>query len=120
MALCRPRFGPAAYDAMLAFTRRAVIELDEVVVSVVGSTLSATDLRRCHALAEELGAELRSLGTGRLAFETLADEDSTALLRAVRRAAPIVLLIGAGESGPRESEIEQLRRGLRCPMLVAR
>lgn len=67
-----------------------------------------------------LHAELQSLGMGRVALETLADEDQTALIRAVRRAAPIVLLVGAGGSEFGENELEQLRGGLRCPMLVAR
>lgn len=67
----------------------------------------------------ELQSGLESLAAGRVVLETLIDEDPSALLRAVRRAAPIVLLVGADEAGFDEAALDRLRHELRCPMLVA-
>ena len=60
LALCRPKFGAAAYPAMLAFARDAAAVVPEVVMTVVGEPV--TDLAkqaRCRELAERLGAHLR-------------------------------------------------------------
>lgn len=60
LALCRPRFGAAAFPALLRFAREAAAVVPEVVMTVVGEPV--TDLAkqtRCRALAESLGARLR-------------------------------------------------------------
>lgn len=60
LALCRPKFGAAAYSAMLDFACEAALHVPEVVMSVVGEPV--TDLekqRRCRAIAERIGASLR-------------------------------------------------------------
>jgi len=60
LAVCRPKFGEAAYPAMLGFAREAAVAVPEVVMTVVGEPI--TDIAkqdRCRALAESLGARLR-------------------------------------------------------------
>ena len=60
LAVCRPKFGDAAYPALLEFAREAVDAVPEVVMTVVGEPI--TDLAkqsRCRAIAESLGARLR-------------------------------------------------------------
>ena len=60
LAICRPRFGEAAYPAMLAFARDAVKAVPEVVMTVVGEPVTSPEKQeRCRALAEGLGAKLR-------------------------------------------------------------
>ena len=58
--LCRPRFGAAAYPALLKFTKEAAAVVPEVVMTVVGEPVtSLAKQARCRALAEGLGARLR-------------------------------------------------------------
>ena len=60
LAVCRPKFGEAAYPALLGFAREAAVAVPEVVMTVVGEPI--TDIAkqdRCRALAESLGARLR-------------------------------------------------------------
>ena len=58
--LCRPKFGEAAYPALLAFTREAASVVEEVVMTVVGEPVTSLEKQaRCRALAESLGARLR-------------------------------------------------------------
>lgn len=60
LAVCRPKFGEAAYPALLKFTREAASVVPEVVMTVVGEPV--TDIakqERCRAVAESLGARLR-------------------------------------------------------------
>ena len=58
--LCRPKFGEAAYPALLAFTREAASVVQEVVMTVVGEPVTSLEKQaRCRALAESLGARLR-------------------------------------------------------------
>ena len=59
VSLCQPRFGPAAYSALLEFARRSVEVFDEVVLSVVGFSVSAEDVAACRRKAREIGADLR-------------------------------------------------------------
>ncbi len=60
LALCRPKFGAAAYPAMLDFAREAALHVPEVVMSVVGEPVTSLEKqRRCRAIAEHLGARLR-------------------------------------------------------------
>lgn len=58
--LCRPRFGAAAYPALLKFTKEAAAVVQEVVMTVVGEPVTSLEKQaRCRALAESLGARLR-------------------------------------------------------------
>ena len=58
--LCRPRFGAAAYPALLKFTKEAATVVPEVVMTVVGEPVTSLEKQaRCRALAEGLGARLR-------------------------------------------------------------
>jgi len=60
LAVCRPRFGEAAYPAMLKFAKEAASVVPEVVMTVVGEPVTdAAKQERCRALAEGLGARLR-------------------------------------------------------------
>ena len=58
--LCRPKFGAAAYPALLAFTKDAAAVVPEVVMTVVGEPVTSLEKQaRCRVLAESLGARLR-------------------------------------------------------------
>ena len=58
--MCRPKFGEAAYPALLAFTKEAATAVPEVVMTVVGEPVTSLEKQaRCRALAESLGAHLR-------------------------------------------------------------
>ena len=60
LAMCRPKFGDAAYPALLNFAREAAACLPEVVMTVVGEPVTSQEKqRRCRAIAEGLGARLR-------------------------------------------------------------
>lgn len=60
LAVCRPKFGAAAYPAMLKFAREAAKAMPEVVMTVVGEPVTdAAKQDRCRAIAESLGAHLR-------------------------------------------------------------
>ena len=59
-AMCRPKFGKAAYPALLEFARQATAYVPEVVLSIVGSPVTdAATQARCRAIAEQTGARLR-------------------------------------------------------------
>jgi TatD DNase family protein len=55
--LCRPAYGPGAFEAVKAFIREAVKHVPTVTASVVA--VPGLDLDACRALAEELGATFR-------------------------------------------------------------
>ena len=58
--LCRPKFGAAAYPALLAFTKEAAAVVPEVVMTVVGEPVTSLEKQaRCRVLAVSLGARLR-------------------------------------------------------------
>lgn len=60
LATCRPKFGDAAYPALLKFAHEAVAAVPEVVMTVVGEPVtSLAKQQRCRAIAESLGARLR-------------------------------------------------------------
>ena len=60
LAVCRPKFGEAAYPAMLAFAKAAAASVPDVVMTVVGEPVTdRAKQERCRALAEGLGARLR-------------------------------------------------------------
>lgn len=60
LSVCRPRFGEAAYPAMLKFTQEAATLLPSVVMTVVGEPVTSLEKQaRCRAIAARLGAHLR-------------------------------------------------------------
>ena len=60
LALCRPKFGEAAYPAMLKFTKEAAAVVPEVVMTVVGEPVTSLEKQaRCRTIAEGLGARFR-------------------------------------------------------------
>jgi len=59
VALCQPRFGPQAYEALLRFATRARDHVDEVTLTVVGFTLDEAAIQRCAQIADSLGLGFR-------------------------------------------------------------
>ena len=60
LSVCRPKFGAAAYPAMLKFTQEAAALLPSVVMTVVGEPITSQEKQeRCRKIAEGLGAHLR-------------------------------------------------------------
>ena len=60
LSVCRPKFGAAAYPAMLKFTQEAAALLPSVVMTVVGEPVTSLEKQeRCRAIATRLGARLR-------------------------------------------------------------
>ena len=60
LTLCRPRFGEAAYPAMLKFAKEAAALLPSVVMTVVGEPITSLEKQeRCRKIAEGVGARLR-------------------------------------------------------------
>ena len=60
LSVCRPKFGEAAYPAMLKFTQEAASLLPDVVMTVVGEPVTSREKQeRCRAVATRLGARLR-------------------------------------------------------------
>lgn len=60
LAVCRPKFGEAAYPAMLEFAREAAKCVPEVVMTVVGEPVTSPEKQaRCREVAAGLGARLR-------------------------------------------------------------
>ena len=60
LSVCRPKFGEAAYPAMLKFTQEAAALLPSVVMTVVGEPVTSLEKQeRCRAIATRLGAQLR-------------------------------------------------------------
>ncbi|MBR6594005.1 MAG: TatD family nuclease-associated radical SAM protein [Clostridia bacterium] len=57
--ICHPEFGAAAYEGLLEFARLSVPRVKRVVLSVVETTLPDSDIDKCRAMAEAMGAELR-------------------------------------------------------------
>jgi len=59
LALVRPRFGAAAYDALLEFARQCVRFVPRVVLTTVATTLSAEEEAECAAICEKIGTTYR-------------------------------------------------------------
>ena len=57
-ALCHPKFGEAAYSAMLDFTREVKKYVPHVAMSVVG-VIPEEDIQKCREIAGELGVRFR-------------------------------------------------------------
>lgn len=56
--LCHPKFGPAAYDAMLKFTKDVQRYVPHVAMSVVG-VIPVEDIEKCREIAAGLGVPFR-------------------------------------------------------------
>ena len=60
LALCRPRFGAAAYPAMLRFAEEAKAYVPEVVMTIVGEPVTSLEKQAaCQAICDRLGVRLR-------------------------------------------------------------
>ena len=60
LAICRPRFGEAAYPAMLQFARDAKEYVPDVVMTVVGEPVTTLEKQAaCKAICDRLGVRLR-------------------------------------------------------------
>ena len=60
LAVCRPRFGAAAYPAMLKFAETAKAYVPEVVMTIVDAPVTSPEVQdACRAICERLGVRLR-------------------------------------------------------------
>ena len=60
LEVCRPKFGEAAYPAMLAFAERAKAYVPDVVMTIVDSPVTTAEQQaRCRAITDRLGVRLR-------------------------------------------------------------
>lgn len=58
--MCRPRFGPAAYDAVLRFASEVREFVPEVVMSIVATSATPADeVAACRDICARLGVRLR-------------------------------------------------------------
>ncbi|MBQ8401309.1 MAG: radical SAM protein [Clostridia bacterium] len=57
--LCHPKFGEDTYMGVMKFAREIVKYVPKVVMTVVEGTIPDSDIERCRAIAEELGAAFR-------------------------------------------------------------
>lgn len=57
--ICHPRFGADAYTGLIDFAALCVGKVPRVVLSVVDTTISDSDIEICRKLALDIGAELR-------------------------------------------------------------
>ena len=60
LAVCRPKFGAAAYPALLKFAAAAKAYVPDVVMTVVGEPVTSPEKQaRCRAICDRLGVRLR-------------------------------------------------------------
>lgn len=59
LALCHPRFGIDAFDAIIDYTRRVKDVVPDVTMSIVGGTIPRQDEGPCRSIAESLGVKFR-------------------------------------------------------------
>ena len=60
LRLCRPKFGLAAYEAMLSFAAEAKRHVPSVVLSVVGTPdMTSEKIAACRAVCDRVGVPLR-------------------------------------------------------------
>ncbi len=57
--LCHPKFGAAAYDAMLDYTGRVKSYVSDVTMSVVGFSIPKSHIEPCRKIAEKIGVKFR-------------------------------------------------------------
>ena len=58
-AICRSRFGEAAYQGLLDFAKAAKQYVPKVVLSVVDTTIPPEEIEECRKIAEDCGVTLR-------------------------------------------------------------
>jgi hypothetical protein len=68
----------------------------------------------------DLARRLEALGPKRSAIQRVSSPDRDPLFALMRRAAPAVLIVSAGDAGFEESNIDALQRQLSCPVVVVR
>ena len=59
LALCHPRFGIQAFDAIIDYTRRVKEVVPDVTMSIVGGTIPRQDEGPCRKIAASLGVKFR-------------------------------------------------------------
>ncbi len=60
LSMCRPKFGAAAYPAMLKFAEEVARFVPDVVMTVVGEPVTSPEKQeRCRRICEGVGARLR-------------------------------------------------------------
>ena len=60
LAVCRPKFGEAAYPAMLAFAKAAKEYVPDVVMTIVDEPVTTKEQQsRCRKITDGLGVKLR-------------------------------------------------------------
>ena len=59
LALCHPRFGIQAFDAIIDYTRRVKEVVPDVTMSIVGGTIPRQYDGPCRRIAESLGVKFR-------------------------------------------------------------
>ena len=60
MTMCRPRFGEAAYPALLRFAGEAKEYVPEVVMTIVGEPVTSKEKQAaCQAICDRIGVHLR-------------------------------------------------------------
>lgn len=59
LALCQPRFGAPAYEALRSLAAELRMRVGELTLSVVGHVLEPAEIAACEAIADELGASFR-------------------------------------------------------------
>lgn len=57
--VCHPRYGDAAYGALIEFARLSAKHVKSVILSVVDTTIPPEDIEKCREIAESVGAVLR-------------------------------------------------------------
>ncbi len=57
--LCKSMFGEAAYDGLLDFAKKASAYVPSVTLSIVDKDLSAEDIAKCKATADDCGVLFR-------------------------------------------------------------
>ena len=60
MAVCRPKFGAAAYPALLRFAEEVKEYVPDVVMTIVGEPVTSLEKQAaCQAICDRLGVRLR-------------------------------------------------------------
>ncbi len=57
--ICRSEFGEEAFDGMIKFASELVNYVPQVILSVVRTTIPYSDIEKCKAISDKIGAELR-------------------------------------------------------------
>lgn len=103
-----------------ADTGRQVVEAALDLARSTGRPLILFRSSDSRPADDDLRARIQALGPKRAAIHTVRDSTPGALLAAVRRASPAVLVVFAEAEGLKEDQIAMLRRELRCPVVLVR